>query len=327
MNIGSLKNLIAGYLKRVPYDFLVNDVDTLLVAINNARRTAEKMHDFRYSETSVFLSIGANGASLAASYINSTIAVTGTLVPDVAGSWALAGTRNGAPFFTVTVSTVVYFLSFTGSAWQIRPGGFTGSNGWNLTTTSTDPSGNYVATGTSTGVAVVTAVGATVDVKRVRRVSLPIAGGDYLPVEFMTQDAWLARVRQQTGRAVYTPANTLAQSGIYQINPVAYQQAQSLLLVPVAQYTFPIVSKLDVVQFMPDYTQDSDSDFFTENAPEYLQWAAICEGNKYWKDFVARQEGNLDEPKQNADEALQSLIAWDASLSESTSTPVSTQPE
>lgn len=323
MNIGELKNLVAGYLKRKPYEFLVNDVDTLLIAINNARKTAERLHDFRYSESSVFLSIGSSGTNINSAYINSSISVSGTLSPNVTGTWNAQGTYNSAAFFTTTVSSVVYFLFFTGSAWQIRPGGFTGLNGWNYTTTSTDPSGVYLATGTSTGTATVTAVTTTVPVKRIRRVALPIAGGDYLPVEFMTDDEWLARVRRQTGRTAYTPASTLTQYGVSTVNPVAHQQAQSLFLVPASQFTFPVVSKLDVVRFMPDYLEDSDTDFFTDNAADYLQWRAMLEGNKYWKEMVPRTEGNVDEPQRFADEAFESLLSWDASLSQSTNTPTS----
>lgn len=226
MTVGQIKDTIASYLKVKTYDFLVNDVDTLLIAINNARRTAERLHDFRYSEASVTLSIATGGTALAAT------------------------------------------------------------------------------------------------TKRVRRVSLPIAGGDYLPIEFMTYDEWLARLRRQTGRAAYLATNTLAQCGVSQVNPVAYQQGQSLFLVPASQFTFPVAAKLDTVQLQPDYVDDTSTDFFTVHAPEFLQFRAILEGNKYWKEFVPRQEGGLDEPQQLADEAFQALIEWDNSLSQSTSTPI-----
>lgn len=233
MNIGDLKNLIAGYLKKNPYDFLVNGVDTLLIAINNARRTAERLHDFKYSEASFILTLPS--------------ASIGTMIPS--------------------------------------------------------------------------------SIKRVRRVQLPIAGGDYIPIEFMTQDEWLARLRRQAGRTTYDSSLTLAQYGISMENPVAYQRGQALFLVPASQFTFPINVKLDVVQFLQDYIDDTGEDFLTDNAPEYLQWQAIIESNKYWKEFVPRQEGGVEEPQQYADMAWQSLLEWDNSLSQSTSTPAPQPPQ
>lgn len=232
MQFSTLKSLVAGYLKQEVSDFTINGVDTLGVAINNARRAAERIHDFRYSETTASLSITANGASLTAA----TAVGWATLIP----------------------------------------------------------------------------------IKRVRRVSLPLAGGDHLPIEFMTVDDYLARIRRQTGRTAYSPANTLAAQGVSFTNPVAYQQGQSLFLAPASQFTFPVTATLDVVQFLPDYSADTDHDFIMDEASEYLQWQAIVEGNKYWKEFVQRQEGNLQEPEEYAQMALASLIAWDESLSRST---------
>jgi hypothetical protein len=225
--IGDIKNLVAAYLKNDTGKFIQNDVDLLLMAINNARRIAERLHDFKYSEDPVSLSISSSGGDIS-----------------------------------------------------------------------------------------------SLSIKRVQRVLLPIAGGDYIPIEFMTNDEWLGRLRRQTGRTAYTPSQTLTQYGVSASNPVCYQQGQKLFLAPASQFTLPITVQLDAIKFQPDYTADTDTDFFVQYAPEYLQWKAIVEGNKYWKEFVSlRQEGNVEEPTQFADEALQSLLTWDQSLSLSTSTP------
>ena len=237
MQFSVIKNLIAAYLKQISLTpFTVNGVDTLAVAINNARRAAERLHDFKYAETTATLAIDSTGTAI--------------------GSATVSG-------------------------------------------------------------------GGTI--KRIRHVSLPLTGGDYLPIEFMTEEDYISRIRRQTGRTAYVPLQTLAQCGVTFPNPVAYQLGQSIFLAPASQITFPITVKLDVVQFMPDYSGDTDHDFFLDQASEYLQWKAIVEGNKYWKEFVTRQEGNVGEPEEYAQAALASLLEWDASLSASTNTPQKTQ--
>ena len=54
----------------------------------------------------------------------------------------------------------------------------------------------------------------------------------------------------------------------------------------------------------------TSSFWFTKGAT-YLIWSAICDLNKYFKTFVPRTEGNLAEPQVIADKELQTLIASD----------------
>lgn len=46
MTVGELKSVIAGYLQKSPSFFAINSVDLLLLALNNARKNAELLHDF-----------------------------------------------------------------------------------------------------------------------------------------------------------------------------------------------------------------------------------------------------------------------------------------
>lgn len=165
--------------------------------------------------------------------------------------------------------------------------------------------------------------GATV--KRVKDVSLPVSDGSF-PIEFLTEDEWANRVKRQVGRSIYSASSTLADLGVSNANPICYQQAQKLFLVPASQFTFPVSAGVTVVQFMPDYTADANTDFFTQWAPEYLQWEAILEINRHFRRFMEKQEGNLDVAtiQAAADTELQSLLAWNASLDSETSTPPGT---
>jgi len=164
--------------------------------------------------------------------------------------------------------------------------------------------------------------GTAVGVKRVSSVLLPVASSGYQPIEFMTEDEWVARTRRQIGRQPYDATKTLAQLGVTtNANPVAYQQGQTLFLDPQPTPS-AIVAQLNVTRWMPDYVT-SNTDFFTDYAPEALQWRAILECNKFWRRFVPKQESNIDEAEVQklADDALASLIAWDVSTCRGTSTP------
>lgn len=237
--VGNIKDFVARYMGRTTAnDLTVNSFDIGLYAINGARRRAERLVDFRYSEIRGDLSIASAGTLLTAA--------------------ANLGT------------------------------------------------------------------GATV--KRVVGVELPIAGGDYIPIEFLTQKEWRDRVRRQVGRAAYNPADTLTTLGIAQGSPVAYQQGQTIFLVP-ASITFPVAAKINAIRFMPDYTGNSDEDFFTQWAPEYLQWQAVLEVNRYFRRFASKEmEVTVDEKEVGAyaKEALQGLLMWNASIDEGTSTPPGT---
>lgn len=326
--VGTIQNECASLMQRTSVaDFITaTGADLFFFAINNARRWAEKAHDFRYSETDVLLSIASTGSNIAAAYADATVAVTGTLSPNVAGTWALAGTYNSLPFYTITVSTVQYFLSWNGStAWTVTTAGFAiGSNYWTRATTSSSPAGAYTAHGTNTGTLTVTQTTGTVQVKSIQNVLLPVADG-YFPIEFLSNDEWNERLAIQVGREIYNPAKTLAAFGIDTTNPVAIQQAQTIELTGAGQITFPITAKLSITRWLPDYTSTSDTDFIIQRAPDFMMWQTLLEVNKYFKVESPRTEGNLDETSLSAarDAAFQALVAWDISISAGTTTPQS----
>ena len=172
---------------------------------------------------------------------------------------------------------------------------------------------------------VVGLTGTLVGVKRVSSVLLPVASSGYQPIEFMTEDEWVARARRQIGRQPYDASKTLAQLGVTtNMNPVAYQQGQTLFLDPSPGSP---TAQINITRWMPDYVTN-ETDFFTTYAPEALHWQAIIECNKFWRRFVPKQESNIDEGEvqKMADTALASLIAWDVSTTKNTSTPEAQAP-
>lgn len=170
-----------------------------------------------------------------------------------------------------------------------------------------------------------TGLGTGEAVKRVTGVDLPVSG-DYITIEFLTDKEWGSRIQRQIGRQTYSSGSTLAQLGVSNGNPIAYQKGQKIYLVPASQFSFPVSARISVIKFLADYDANGDTDFFTQFAPEYLQWQAILEANKYFLRFSERQEGNIDEKAVGAmaEEALQTLLLWNASLVSDTSTPPET---
>lgn len=330
-NIGDISAIVADYMQQSAVANATRLGENLiLIALNNTRRAGERQWDFSYSQIDVRLDISSTGTLISSNYLTgSTVNVAGTIFPNVTGTWAFAGFFNSLPFYTITVSTVAYFLYYTGTAWQVTAGGFSGSSKWTMTTTSTSPNGSYVPTGyTGTLFAAVNNT-ASVGVKRVQAVELPLSDGTFLPIEFLDNNTWIARIQRAVGRTPFNPKTTLAQLGVSNLNPIVYQQAQSLFLYPPDQFTFPLTNvKLNVVQWMPDYAIDTDSDYFCQYAPDFLQWGAILELNRFWKEFVSRQEGNItDEQIQtNYTAAWHALIQWDSSIKKGTNTPIEQMP-
>lgn len=324
--VGDLKSLIAVYMGMTSTSALtVNGFDIGLFALNAARRTAERAHDFKYSESNAMLSIPSTGASLSNTTGNGSATISGSVSPDVTGTYTQQGVFNGHPvYMLVAMAFYVLWYDTSLTSWVITTAGDFGNGTFgpdyfSLLSSAQDPSGNYSANGANTGFPVVTTIVAT-SVKRVKYVSLPIAAGDYEPIEFLTNDQFLNRVQMQTGRQAFNSGKTLANLGSTLIgNPVAYQNAQMLYLAP-SNLPFPIIAQLNIVQWMPDYTGNNSADYFTNYAPEFLQWQGILEVNKYQKRFTVRQEGDVDEDhvKMMADLALQSLIAWDSGIEDGT---------
>lgn len=322
--VADILSLAAIYMGRTSTaDLTINGFDAGTFAVNAARRVAERAHDFKYAEVNALLSIGAAGGILTSAYLPGNVTVTGTLSPNIATTFAPTGTFNTLPFYTATVSAVVYFLSYNGTAWTITPGGFTlGANYWILTTASTSPAGAYTAHGSNTGVATVAVTTAPLTIKRISTISLPIAGGDYEPIEFLTNDEFLGKVRRQIGRQNYDTTKALADLGVSWLNPFAYQNGNVIYLQP-STLPLPITAQLNCVRFMPDYVTGTDSDFFTIYGTEYLQWQSIVELNRYFRRFIPKSESNVDETavEQSAAQALQAFIEWDESIARATTTP------
>lgn len=153
-----------------------------------------------------------------------------------------------------------------------------------------------------------------VSVKRIERAYLRTSGGANIPIELMSKEEFNKRVLRAIGRQI-TLTDSLSDLGFSSDIPVLAYQGDSYQLHDSSDTEGEDIElRLDVVRWMPDYSASVTSDFFLEHGWEYLQWQAMVDGNRLFKEFVPRTEGNLDEPKEKAGMALMALIAWDSGI-------------
>lgn len=74
---------------------------------------------------------------------------------------------------------------------------------------------------------------------------------------------------------------------------------------------------MDAFLWSPDYTLDTDTDFFLEQGATYMQWATIVEVNHLFQTFIPQQEGNISPPTRARDEALTALVEYNNFIVES----------
>jgi len=78
MNVGEIKKAVAAYLDKPVTEFNKNGVDLLLIASNNARKFAERMHDFAHLHAYGKLTMpsGESGVALSAATTTGDVAVS-----------------------------------------------------------------------------------------------------------------------------------------------------------------------------------------------------------------------------------------------------------
>ncbi len=74
--------------------------------------------------------------------------------------------------------------------------------------------------------------------------------------------------------------------------------------------------RLNIQEFVAPYVagQDSTSDFFTEYCHHYLFWYGVVVGNALVGVFLPRQEGALDVPSKQLEDAWTAIMDWDNAL-------------
>lgn len=318
-----IKTAAAHYLDRGVADLTVNTQDLGLIALNQARNYAELQNDFEFSRKLVELEVnGVTGGALSSATLYSTgttsATVTGTLSPNLVGTYVQVGTYNGFPFYLLA-GTTAYALWNNGSAWYLAAAA--GVNGttapvgdrFTLASTSLSPAGTYTAAGSATGAPVVAVTAPTVDIKTVIEVGLFDDFGNFRPIEWTTVSESLERQRKDNPYSTPRyPTDAWAQIGPAGESRFAFS-GDTL-------YRFPFDEDNNFTVGMEVYSFTADwvaGDLSTTIAPwttkgqEYLLWATIFRLNHLFKAFVPRQEGNLPPPTGVMEAALEAFKSWD----------------
>jgi hypothetical protein len=337
----ALKSVVATYLGTTTAALTVDGVDLFLLEANNARKDAEKLHSFEDASVSATLSIdGTDGGDLSTAVINDdspdTLTVTGTLVPDVDGTYTRYGNHAGYPFYLQYVSALgrTYFIYYNSGV-----GTFVASNTLNIAANDGDFADSWIPAtdrltpvgtmgpNTDTTGTMTIATGTTSrfnGIKEIRAVSRVNANGGTDPIDFVGVGAAVERERTAGELDIWTSFENRYRSDADVLNrssgTTLIQRGSFIYIYPTPTTSAteePLEVQLDAVAWLRDYTaadltNSTTPDFFLDKGFTWLQWELICRLNLLFKRFVPRTEGNLGEPSDKRDAAWRDLLLWDA---------------
>lgn len=170
--------------------------------------------------------------------------------------------------------------------------------------------------------------GTLVTVKKILKAYFAVSGSggtSYRPINFVPRSSEAGDLKRVWEGHPWSeradPANLY--NDISSVNtPTLFQLGPSVFVYPgltsVWGTTNPLTIALDAVRYFPDYALDtgSSNDFILEFGDDFLFWDSIVRLNKYFQQFVPRQEGNItpgDLDKERAT-AWSDFLAWDAGL-------------
>lgn len=244
--VGQIKEVVAGYLHKTTTDFVkgsgATEIDLLLLALNNARKTAERFYDFSICRKRGYFSV-TNGAT----------------------DW-----RSPTWF------------SDSGTARKIKTWYERVSGG--------------------------SAAGAYGGVDRVLRqltqeqVAKLYAREDYLEAPLWSTERYLSDQESPLARDPLLGQNYIVTEGN---NFYYYPQSATTKVIVV-----------DAFYHWPAWTTGTTTDWWTENAEEFLIWQTLVEANRLPMQFVGNTEGNLPPPTKEANEALAKLVQADKDSTE-----------
>jgi len=244
--VGQIKEVVAGYLHKTTTDFVkgsgATEIDLLLLALNNARKTAERFYDFSICRKRGYFSV-TNGAT----------------------DW-----RSPTWF------------SDSGTARKIKTWYERVSGG--------------------------SAAGAYGGVDRVLRqltqeqVAKLYAREDYLEAPLWSTERYLSDQDSPLARDPLLGQNYIVTEGN---NFYYYPQSATTKVIVV-----------DAFYHWPAWTTGTTTDWWTENAEEFLIWQTLVEANRLPMQFVGNTEGNLPPPTKEANEALTKLVQMEKDSTE-----------
>lgn len=317
-NIGDLRRAVFDYLNVDGQSILDTTLDLggsensrkakihnlFLVAANNARKRAERKHDFSFADVTVLGSIPADNTGLSFDECYISPRYEETLITDGTGDDTL--TKTNVPFDGKTNMIV------TDQGGEFALGKF-------VVVTVADP---LVGTLYVNGEVVVAGTYMVWALAIPNNIINPLS---YDPAKLVQIKTVQATYYYDDNPALWRPIRFTSQKIMNDMlienldrqseNQVTLDE-ETIIIQGRKFFTYPVNTaainlRVDVNRWMPDYKDDNDTDAFIEHGFEYMMWACVVEINRLTKTFVIRQDGNLPPPESARDDALEELIKMD----------------
>lgn len=309
--------------------------------VNIAQSDAQRKHNFEMCRVTASLAIdGTTGGSLDDAVIDAdaltSVAVTGTLSPDLTGTYSRTGNWNGQPLLVRASNPAAYvFYSSFYTNWILSPTLTNASLPAYFTPSAIQSlyTGTYPHQGTATGTATVATSSASqwARLKEVVAILRTNLNGTHVPLDFTRDDIPIERdrtVRELSDN--FWPWNRFpSDADILNVrgNAAITQRRRSLFVYPSPT---EVVSQtpLNVILYgfgwLNPYAAtglvgDAEQDFLCIYGSDYLLWHVVDSLNLKYKTFVPRTEGNLVSPTDKRDEAWKELVLWDSYMVDSNS--------
>lgn len=334
MTLLQLRSMMAAYLQKSVPELMINGADLTLLALNNARMSAEMSHDFEFSRKHVTVTVD----SFSGGTLDDTIqeGSPSCEVKSVIEVGIYDDSFNIHPVEWTTISESIERQR------QLKPGfgpryptddnattgfyesgmpriAFEGNNIWCVPTGVRGDEFDlelevytFQQDWTSTSDSVI-----------VEQVASPAAAnGSYWPYGIYNGRPMYINILygppvgplyviwwDGVGKWRIAPMTDLGQPVL-----VNYAEMAGTTMVPGGAYvphgTWTTTAQgIIVVEMMPG---SDTSDVWLTKGAQYLLWGGIVEANHLAKEFVFRQEGNLPPPEKLRDSALEMFVQWDS---------------
>jgi hypothetical protein len=151
-------------------------------------------------------------------------------------------------------------------------------------------------------------------INRIERAYLQYSSGGYRPIDFMTKARW-ASVNKRRWECAGTgndPLNERALPTSVNYPQAIVQQGQVLFFSPIptgAVEGTTLTIALDVIRWLPDYSDANTTDFFLEHCADWLMYRTLRELNFFLKDGQRVQVTD-----QLVNESWTSVVEWNGSI-------------
>lgn len=156
--------------------------------------------------------------------------------------------------------------------------------------------------------------GNALSVKTIKSAGVPYGTDSIMPIALLSRDAHLGRLSREFASTPTAPQ--ASEQGTIEMSEISLvRMGQKIYLSPNDPQTYgdnvstTVVVYMDVIKFLPDYSGDSDSDFFLEHCYDYLVLRTVQQLNAFLK-----EDQRLPFSTKLMEEAWRSVVEWDNNM-------------